>query len=114
MKLTQGKALAISIELWEWLAETGAKEKCEWNGWDKYGSMLYSCPLCEYYRAYKRKYPLQECGECPYYLKFGRCVNLNALTYNATPFLKWQSAITERSRKKYAKLFLKQLYQLRG
>ncbi len=38
MKLTQKKALMISIELWEWLKESGLQKE-DWPGWEKYGEM---------------------------------------------------------------------------
>ena len=40
MKLTKEQAIQISIELWEWLAETGGTDQSEWPGWKKYGRML--------------------------------------------------------------------------
>jgi len=107
MKLTKEQAIDYSIELWEFLAKTG-KEKEEWEGWEKYSEYggltgeWSDCFLCEY-DGQERGY----CDDCPYYLKFGDCDD------NDTPFRKWYIAETPKTRKKYAKLFLKQLYQIK-
>lgn len=108
MKLTKKKAIQISIELWTWLAETGAAHKWRWQGWRKYGYMHADCPLCEYVN------PLGGgCASCPYYQKFGHCYTL--LTGNKglkTSFDKWCNARKVETRKKYAALFLQQLKEL--
>lgn len=115
MKLTKEKAIEISIELWEWLAETGM-EKREWVGWMKYGEMEYECPLCELSRKDKEAVAREEgvdlpifktCAECPYYLKFRFCDR------KSKPYRKWANANTEDACKKYAKLFLAQLKELK-
>ncbi len=104
MRLTEKKAIDLSIELWEWLAETGER-KGDWPGWEKCGVMYASCPICEY----DEQQDTGSCDSCPYYRRFGQCQDYSELT----PFDKWEKAETPRTRKKYAKLFLKQLYQLR-
>jgi len=108
MKLTRKQSICRSIELWTDLAETGI-DKGEWDGWEKYGNDIWGdCFLCEYatYRAGASK---GACKHCPYYQKFGYCQEDEKPTY----YDKWESAKTKRTRKKYAKLFLEQLKQLK-
>jgi len=123
MGLTAKKAIDISIELWTWLAETGAKEKKEWPQWEKYGKMMFDCPLCEYSSQResknKRAY-LIKCLLCPYYKQFGRCIRFSSsfLYFGismASPsyYEEWAMARTRKARKKYARLFLGQLKELR-
>lgn len=101
MRLTKKRAIEISIELWEWLAETG-NFKGYWPGWKKYWRMYAHCPLCEY--GHQRG--TFGCESCPYYKKFSYCV------FGKTPYIDWLSAVSIRERKKHAKLFLEQLRQL--
>jgi len=102
MKLTRKKAIAISIELWTSLAETG-KHKWDWGGWRKYGLMAAYCPFCEFSAQQEG----MGCDSCPYYQEFGDCVD-------DTPYRLWCNAETEEERKKYAKEFLAQLLYLKG
>ncbi|GAH13108.1 unnamed protein product, partial [marine sediment metagenome] len=68
MRLTKKKAIEIAIELWTWLAETGAKYKGDWVGWEeKYGEMEADCPFCEY----SDRWGDDECESCPYFQRFG-------------------------------------------
>lgn len=108
MILTKKKAIGISIELWEWLAETG-KLKWDWDGWDRYGRMNSHCPFCEYEvrQERTRHEHLLNCPYCPYYQKFDSC------TENGAPFDKWEHAKSPQARRKYAQLFLEQLRQLK-
>lgn len=113
MKLTEKKAIKISIELWEWLAETG-KHKHEWQGWEKYGRMSNNCPLCQYRQVKGGEYSI-DCSVCPYYQTFGRCYTREGDdTQCATLYEKWDSSESPKTRKKYASLFLAQLKQLEG
>ena len=98
MRLTKKKAIEISIELWTWLVETGRGHKQEWDGWDKYGEMVDECALCEFSR--------NGCSACPLELMFGGC--------KESFYDNWRCGATTKSRKKYARLFLEQLYQLKG
>ena len=101
VKLTEKKAIELSIKLWTWLAETG-QEKTEWSDWNKYGYMKSQCFLCEYADTCGHG-----CSDCPYYKKFRFCVNSN------TNYERWARGTTKRTKKKkYAKLFLEQLNQL--
>lgn len=47
MRLTKKKAWQLTVELWDWLAETG-KQKEEWPMWAALGEYAADCPLCEY------------------------------------------------------------------
>lgn len=102
MKLTKKKAIDVSIELWTWLAETGARDKLDWEGWDKYGEMESDCALCEYSTQHNG----EGCGNCPYYQQYGFCDNDDA------QYAKWAGSETARARKKYASQFLEQLRTL--
>ena len=97
MRLTKKKAIEISIELWEWLAETGKRKGC-WDGWDKYGRMTAGCALCEYDKQHG-----DSCESCPYYECYEDCEEAGK------PYNLWHYARTRQTRKKYAKLFLEQL-----
>ena len=95
MKLTKKKAIKISRELWDWLAETGEESKADWHGWEKYGKMHDDCALCEYVRT------REGCISCP----------LGQDCYG-TYFGNWYKARKPETRKKYAALFVKQLEEL--
>ncbi|KKN74695.1 hypothetical protein LCGC14_0387370 [marine sediment metagenome] len=112
MILTKKKAIDLSIELWEFLTKTG-KEKGDWSEWGKYqkyasnkqGVIDRRCFLCEYN---EHKGGGSHCSACSYMERFGHC-NHEGHYYNS-----WDKTRTPRTRKKYAKLFLEQLYQLRS
>lgn len=94
MRLTKLKALDITIELWEWMAETGSDYKGDWPGWEKYGTMGNDCALCEYTEG--------NCPDCP----------INSC-YVDFFYGEWDDALTKADRKKYAGLFLEQLKEIR-
>ncbi len=94
-KLTRKKAISISIELWEWMAKYGSKDKSRWPGWETYGKMDMACALCEYV-GYDACLP-----KCPLGPKFGGC--------ESTAYEDWADADTKYDRKTHAKAFLKQL-----
>lgn len=100
MKLTKKKALDITIELWEWMAETGSDYKGDWHGWEKYWVMANNCALCECYAIQRSEDG--GCGECP----IQNCEDDFA-------YGKWDGAKTKPTRKKYAGLFLEQLKEIR-
>jgi len=63
-KLTQREAIRICAELWSWIAKqkrVDISKKPEWPGWQKHGTMLYSCPCCEYNEQHKNKYCQNKC-----------------------------------------------------
>ena len=104
MILTKKKAIEISIELWEWMAETGAEDKHMWEGWKKYGRMCAHCPLCEY--VTRRDAAFRNCLSCP-------LASYSLKNCYLSAFADWTEAKTEVDRKKYAKLFLEQLRELK-
>lgn len=102
MRLTRKKAIEISIELWEWLAETGGLKR-NWPGWRIYDSMALDCPLCEYSnRKNARKKVDAICDE---YCPIKNC-------YKAG-YKEWDEAGASKARKKYATLFLETLRALK-
>ena len=107
MKLIRKKSIEFSIELWEWLAETGRIKK-GWEGWVKYkdyGELKggwADCFLCEY----DAEQGGTRCTYCPYFEKFGSCCG------DGNHFMAWESATTKEKRKEFAKLFLAQLKEL--
>lgn len=106
MRLTKKKAIEISIELWTWLAETGAEYKWDWSDWGKYGKMHSSCAFCEYSQR-QAKLSEGRCDYCSYYQQFGGCC------LAGTPYDNWDVAETDETRKKYAGQFLEQLKELK-
>ena len=96
MKLTAKEAVELSIDLWEWLAETG-KEKEDWPEWKwnggKYSHINSDCFLCEYADG--------GCAACPY----GKCYDIG------DPFERWDLS-GKNQKKKYAKQFVKQLKEI--
>ncbi len=109
MKLTKKKAIELSIELWSWLAETGADSKRDWDGWEKYGEMLNDCALCKYREEHSKAYP-PSCRVCSYYQKFGCCYGKSGKP--STIYDHWEDAETTEQHKEYASKFLEQLKQL--
>ena len=112
MRLSRKKAIELCIELWEWLAKTGAESKSDWPGWQKYGYVTCNCWFCEYQEQQYEKYKPDNkenkegfCRYCPLTKIKVDCMPSN----NGSLYLKWKSAKTPRTRKKYAKLFLGQI-----
>ena len=95
MRLTKKKAIKICIELWEWLAKTG-EAKWDWPGWERYGYASRGCPFCSLYWA-------ERCRYCPISKGIFRNCVIN-MKYGS-----WVGALSERTKKKYAKLFLEEL-----
>lgn len=116
MRLSRKKAIELCIELWTWLAETGAKHKSQWPEWSKYlkyniprnSGTYHECWLCEYAYQVKRRKPESindKCEYCLYNKKYGLCCAIGEFHY----FKEWDNAKQSRTRKKYAKLFLGQI-----
>lgn len=80
MRLTKKKALQITQELWEWIAETDGN-KGDWLGWERYGHMDARCPLCEYARRHGRT-----CQVCPLY---GKWAGETYCTDSGSPYDAW-------------------------
>ena len=106
MKLTEKRAVELSIELWTWLAKTG-KRKDKWPEWEKYGKIDASCFLCEYNGRKCGEDGQRICERCPYSKEYNRCLDEDS------PFMTWSFAPTKKTRKKYASLFLEQLKAIR-
>ena len=108
MKLTERQAIEKSIELWEWLAETGSYWKDDWDGWEEDVEITDECFLCEYaVQESGTAYLDKRCLVCPYYGKYGfKCVN------GCSPYCAWDDADDYDDKKKYAKQFLIQLKAL--
>ena len=100
MRLTEKKAIQITIELWEWLAKTGSFFKSEWPKWKEYGEMDCACPLCEY----DIRKSNSSCSHCPLTSKFLSCFEAG--------FQAWVNTDTAEDRRIYASKFLEQLKQL--
>ena len=98
------RALDISIELWERMTK-GANYKRTWIGWKKYGQMTNDCPLCE---QREEEYDLCAAGCCPLAGVEGYGCQ-EEYQYN-----NWRQAQTRGQRKKYAKLFLQELKDIRS
>lgn len=115
MKLTRKKAIELCIELWTWLAETGAKKRY-WPKWAEYGNAAFNCPFCEYSRQQAEKKGegyLSLSDTCPYCPFGGKQFRCNSLYFND-----WKIAQDEDEKditkcKKYAKLFLGQIKELK-
>ena len=103
MKLTRERAIDGSIELWEWLAETG-KRKEDWPRWEEFDGVDSHCFLCEYQ---EQEDPCGDnCDDCPLTTEeTDGCYD--------TYYLNWCQAKSTRGRKKYAALFLEQLKELK-
>jgi hypothetical protein len=106
MRLSRKKAIELCIALWEWLAKTG-KYKEAWPEWDKYGNITCDCWFCEYdERQKKRHKEKRACIYCPFRRKWD-------VHCSKTFFENWEDAKTPRTRKKYAKLFLAQIKEIK-
>lgn len=101
-KEARKQAIAEAQEMWEELVETGSDDKESTKAFKKYGK---DCSLCEYDDLYNEA---PDCEDCLLYQNgFVDCCN------PYSPFEKWDSAKTPRTRKKYAKQFLAVLKQLK-
>lgn len=99
----QLKALKLSIEMWEWLAETGGTKE-EWftlRGIDK--KPFCGCYLCQYFNKDAI------CEKCPLSKEFQDihepCMGTSCFYH------KWEFCSRVDSRRRYAKLFRNELYE---
>lgn len=104
MKLTRKKAIELCIELWMWCMETG-EDKKDWPRWTEFKKIRNDCWFCEYS---KNRLKYNGCKYCPYnenfaYMKTYSCES------KRSPYFKWANADTPEDKKKYAKLFVKQI-----
>ena len=83
-KLTETKAIKLSLEIWTWLAETGKLKPL------KYSNKFYcGCPLCEYHNLSKNGYCISDCP-------------LSTMNYCTPHYHLWFNAVTNDQRKIYA------------
>ena len=106
MKLTRKKAIELCIEVWTWCTESGAL-KCDYP---------YSKKQLRY--VVRNDYPESHCWFCEYCLqhKDNGCKGCPLGGENKCEdmaYEKWDKAKTPRTRKKYAKLFLAQIKELK-
>lgn len=47
-KLTRRRSLELCRDLWRWLARNPRREKYDWPGWNRYGTVPAYCPCCGY------------------------------------------------------------------
>lgn len=109
MRLTEKAALNETINLWTFLAETGAS-KTDWDGWGKWGgifAVMGGCFLCEYSKYYQTE-GVCKCPIADDLLRTGA-----GSTCYDTPYEAWESAETPEVRKLHAKRFLDYLIELR-
>jgi len=66
MKLTEKKAIQLSIKLWTWLYDNPEKHKSDWPLYEKYGlyDMKSSCFCCQYYYNNSNNEDII-CKKCP-------------------------------------------------
>jgi len=112
MRLSRKKAIELCIELWTWLAETGLR-KDDWPDWPKYQdteAIVAYCWFCYYQEQQIERYAPDDelnkdnvCRYCPLASIRTGCGK------DDSPYLKWLTAKTPKTRKKYAKLFLGQI-----
>lgn len=113
--LSRKKSIELCIKLWTWLAKTG-KSKKEWPKWDKWknyygGNIKNNCWFCYYGEQQRLRYGASSlsCNYCPLYKR----VKVHCMD-DKNPFWIWfYKAKTKQRRKKYAKLFLKQIKEIK-
>ncbi len=92
---TEEEALQITLDLWTWLAETGARDKDEWPGWKNHDNWQGEddCALCTLCNETDRS---QGCLLCPYWRAFGPC------GFSTGPYNRWFRARSDTGRKRNA------------
>lgn len=111
MRLSRKKAIALCIELWKWLAKTG-KEKEDWPEWGKYGYIGNDCWFCEYGYQQEERYQ-NSCKSCCYYCPLWKMFKPDGCYDHNCYYRRWCNAKTPRTHKKYAKLFLAQIKEIK-
>jgi len=80
-KLTEGRAIKLTLKMWRWMAETGKGKEDYFELADKGKNKPHSeCFLCDYNDQNMREVC---CVLCPYYRVYGHCNNFGA------PYSKW-------------------------
>jgi len=108
MRLSWKKTKELCIELWTWCAKTG-KNKEQWPKWRKKYKGHYvesDCWFCEYDRQRRLRTHKDRCYYCPF---VGSIDPVNVACVENSYYGKWCDAKSPAGRKKYAKLFLKQI-----
>jgi len=95
MKITKVEALQRTIELWEWLAQTGNETKWDWPGWGKYQRVENNCFLCQF---------AERCALCPLYRHWGRAT---LCTDNNSPYFLWEDTNSKKERQRQASRVVK-------
>jgi hypothetical protein len=99
-KLTFKQAEKLHKELWGWLAKTGDSDKEAWPGWVSYNKVYENnnnCFACALVNRSGRN-----CHDmCP--VNWTKCYDYgDDCLQDDSPFIKWDIANTEKTRKKYA------------
>ena len=113
--MTKKDALDLSIELWEWMARTGAELKEDWPGFEDIREddmPVYECFMCEYASG------KGGCEDCPYFQDHAhRCYIFEwevCTQGHYAPFDEWEEARTIEERKIHAAAFLVELREVRA
>jgi hypothetical protein len=79
----QRAARALTVEVWEWLAENPSKDKKDWPRYQEIKSLSHTCPLCDLYK-YGYQGARTTCLNCPLG-KVGKICNIS----DCNPFEIW-------------------------
>ena len=109
-RLTKEKALELTFELWKWLGEHPNAKKYDWPGWEKYSTGVTYCFICDYVEQKTGEYP-DEADVCFKYCilidlwpNIGSTGSYSPCCIEPSPFIRWDTAKTPKTRKKYAKI----------
>lgn len=112
-KIRRKTAIKLTQMVWDWAAETG-KNKYAWPKWYKYDNLYdyipSSCFLC-LYNDQQGGDSTEDCTHCPYFQKFE-----HQCFAKGHPYKEWEVIRSaegfEKTRKKYAALFVEELKEL--
>lgn len=110
--MTEREAVEKSLELWEWLAETGAN-KMSWPKRNEFTPPGYDCFLCDYIASTPHVIGWIDCKKCPLVDTWGG-VDTNCRGYYCeynplSPYKAWRESDTCEDRKKYATIVVEGL-----
>jgi len=106
------EALDLTIELWEWIAESGSNRKEGWPGWAKLPyTFKHFCPLCQFVQNEDPKACIEKCPWARW--KGERCID--GTNTPTTYYSKWVDAANAEPsvRSAYARSFLAELKEVR-
>ena len=111
-ELREKTAIRLTLKMWRWLAKTGKVKQEYFDIVDKRENQpCMLCFLCEYAEQHRTRMTI--CHACPYYKRYGRCINADAPRIDPThPYSVWSSTDIPDSRKKWASECGKQLEAL--